>query len=123
MRATLDGHDIFAGVDFKIEVGALRRDRIEKSVCGLDGVVSIDLGNRGRVIKQKGILNAVSHKDMQRKIDAINVFIDGCSHSLVTDRGEVFDNLRMDSFKVCGERVSGCEVCCDYEIVYNQLVV
>ncbi|HPS56434.1 MAG TPA: hypothetical protein PLP05_12615, partial [Sedimentisphaerales bacterium] len=104
-------------------VGALRRDSIEKTVCGLDGVVSIDLGNRGRVIKQKGILNAVSHSDMRRKVDAINVFIDGCSHMLVTDRGEVFDNLRMDSFKVCSERVSGCEVCCDYEIVYNQLVV
>lgn len=123
MRVTLDGYEIFSGVDFKIEVGTLRRDHIEKSVCGLDGVVSIDLGNRGRVIRQKGILNAVSHKDMKRKIEAINVFIDGFSHSLVTDRGEVFDNLRMDSFKVCGERVSGCEVCCDYEIVYNQLVV
>ena len=123
MRATLDGYDIFTDLDFKIQVGSLRRDIIEKSVCGLDGVVSIDLGSRGRAVKQKGILNAVSHKDMQRKIDAINVFIDGCSHELVTENGDVFENLRMDSFKVCGERVSGCEVCCDYEIIYTQLVI
>jgi len=123
MRVTLDGYDIFAGLDFKIQVGALRRDSVERSVCGLDGIVSIDLGSRGRAIKQKGILNAVSHDDMQRKIDVVNAFIDGCSHRLVTDKGDVFDNLRMDSFKVCAERVSGCEVCCDYEIVYNQLVV
>lgn len=123
MRATLDGQDIFAGLDFKIQVGTLRRSNIEKTVCGLDGVVSIDLGSRGRVIKQNGTLNAVSHKDMQCKIDAINAFIDGSSHTLMTDKGEVFDYLRIDSFKVCGERVSGCEVCCDYEIVYTQLVV
>ena len=123
MRATFDGYDIFAGLDFKIQVGTLRRDSIEKSVCGLDGVVSIDLGSRSRVIKQQGTLNAVSHKDMHRKTEAINVFIDGCSHELVTDKGAVFGNLRMDSFKIFGERVSGCEVCCDYEIVYNQLAV
>lgn len=123
MRVTLDGHDIFNSLDFKIQVGPLRRGSIEKTVCGLDGIVSIDIGSRGRMIKQQGILNAISHKDMQRKIDAINAFVDGRSHRLMTDKGEVFDDLRVDSFKVSDERVSGCEVCCDYEIVYTQLVV
>jgi hypothetical protein len=42
---------------------------------------------------------------------------------LVIRNGEEFDNVRMDAFKVTEEKTSGSGLCCDYEIVYTQLVV
>jgi hypothetical protein len=60
---------------------------------------------------------------MDEKIDAISAYIDGNTHTLVTGKGEIIDNLRMDTFKVSKKRTSGNGICCDYEIVYTQLKV
>jgi hypothetical protein len=60
---------------------------------------------------------------MDDRISAISACIDGDTHTLVTGSGEEFDNLRIDAFKITKERVSGNGLCCDYEIVYTQLVV
>ena len=123
MSTTLDGHVLFGGQQLEIEVGSINRDSIERVVPGLDGVLSIDLGKRGRKIKQKGILRATSRSQMDERINAISAYMDGDTHILEADSGEEFDNLRMDVFKVAGERVSGSGVAVDYEIVYMQLVV
>ena len=60
---------------------------------------------------------------MNERINAISAYMDGDTHTLVTNGGEEFDNLRMDVFKVTKERTSGSGVVIDYEIVYTQLVV
>jgi hypothetical protein len=95
---------------------------VERAVPGLDGVLSIDMGGRGRKIKQAGVLRAQSQLQMTERIGAISAYMDGDTHTLVIRSGEEFDNLRMDLFKVMEERTSGGGVAVDYEIVYTQLV-
>ena len=123
MSATLDGQNLFDGQELKVEPGSFSRDSIERTVAGLNGVLSIDLGGRGRMIKQKGVLRAKSRTQMEEKKSAISACMDGDTHTLVTGSGEEFANLRMDAFKVSEERAAGSGLCCDYEITYRQLVV
>jgi len=123
MSATLDGQNLFDEQDLKIEQGSISRDSMERVVSGLDGVLSIDLGGRSRRIKQRGVLRAKSRSQMDDRISAISAYIDGDTHTLVISNGEEFDNVRMDAFKVTKEKTSGTGLCCDYEIVYTQLVV
>ncbi|MGA1980346.1 MAG: hypothetical protein ABSG99_07295 [Sedimentisphaerales bacterium] len=123
MSATLDGQNLFDEQDLKIELGSVGRDSIELTVPGLDGVLSIDMGERGRKIKQKGVLRAKSRAQMDDRICAIQAYIDGDTHTLVISNGEEFNNVRMDAFRVTEEKTSGSGLCCDYEIVYTQLVV
>jgi hypothetical protein len=123
MRATLDGQNLFDEQGLEIERDSVSRDSIERTVSGLDGVLSIDLGGRGRRIKQRGVLRAKSRSQMDDRISAISTYIDGDTHTLVISNGEEFDNVRMDAFKVTEEKTSGSGLYCDYEIVYMQLVV
>ena len=123
MNAALDGQKLFDERDFKIEPGSVSRDSIERTASGLDGVLSIDLGRRSREIKQRGVLQAKSCSEMHERISTISAYMDGNTHTLATSNEEEFDNLRMDVFKVTNNRVSGGGFCCDYEIIYTQLVV
>ncbi len=123
MGTALDGKSIFDERHLKIELGSINRDSMERTVPGLDGVLSVDLGRRGRVIKQKGVLQAKSKLQMEDRIGLITAYMDGKTHTLVTNNGEEFDNIRMDVFKVSNERAGGIGVVVDYEIVYTQLKV
>jgi hypothetical protein len=122
MSATLDGEIVFDEQELKIELGSMERGSIERTVSGLDGVLSIDLGARGRKIKQSGVLRAQSRSQMNRRISVMSACMDGDMHTLVADDKE-FDGVRMDVFRVSKERTSGSGLCCDYEIIYTQLVV
>lgn len=122
MKATLDGQILFDEQQFEVEAGSVSRDSVERVVPGLDGVLSIDMGGRGRKIKQKGVLRAKSRARMDDRISAISAYMDGDTHKLVTGSGGEFDNLRMDVFKVTKERAGGTGIAVDYEIVYRQLV-
>ena len=122
MSTTLDGQSLFDEQQLEIEPESIGRDSIERTVPGLDGVLSIDLGGRGRKIKQRGVLRAKSRSQMDDRISVISAYMDGDTHTLVTSSGKEFDNLRMDVFKVSKERASG-GVAIDYEIVYTQLEV
>jgi hypothetical protein len=121
MSATLDGQILFDEQGLEIRPDSVRRDGVERSVPGLDGVLSIDLGRRGRKIKQRGVLRASSRSQVNERIAAISAYMDGDTHTLVTASGEELGNLRMDVFKVTKERISGGGVVVDYEIVYTQL--
>ncbi len=123
MRVTLDGQILFDEQQLEIKPGSTGRDSIERVVPGLDGVLSIDLGGRGRKIKQKGVLRAKSRIQMEDRISTISACIDGDTHKLTTGSGEEYDNLRMDVFKVSNERADGSGIAVDYEIVYTQLKV
>jgi hypothetical protein len=123
MGVTLDGQNLFDEQDMKIEQDSIGRNSIERTVPGLDGILSIDMGGRSRKIKQRGMLLARSRSQMDNRIGAILAYIDGDTHMLVIRNGEEFDNVRMDAFKVTEEKTSGSGFCCDYEIVYTQLVV
>ena len=123
MSASLDGQNLFDGQQLEVELGSIRRDSIERAVPGLEGVLSIDLGGRGKQIKQRGVLRARSRAQMDERIGAISAFMDGNTHTLITGGGKEFDDLRMDVFEVSKERASGGGVAIDYEIVYTQLKV
>jgi hypothetical protein len=123
MSTALDGQHIFDEQQLEIELGIVNRASMEKTVPGLDGVLSVDLGGRGRVIKQKGMLRAKSRLQMINRIGLISEYLDGKTHTLLTDIGEEFDNLRMDVFKVGNHRPDGSSLVVDYEIIYTQLLV
>ena len=119
MRTTLDG--VLELEQRCLKVGGWQRGTIERAVAGLDGVLSIDLGRRGRELLQKGFLRANSEKGLDEKIAGIWRLMDGREHSLVVQDGGVFGNLRLDAFEA-GKRVyGGGGVCCDFEIKYTQL--
>ena len=122
MSITLDGQILFGEQQFEIEASSFNRDSIERAMPGLDGVLSVDLGRRGRKINQKGVLRAKSRSQMNDRISAISAYMDGDMHTLLTGSDEEFDNLRMDSFKVSKERTDSSGIVVDYEIVYTQLV-
>ncbi|MGD0077109.1 MAG: hypothetical protein ABSB91_00625 [Sedimentisphaerales bacterium] len=122
MSVNLDGNRLFDETAM-IEVESIRRESIERAAAGLDGVVSIDLGNRGRKILQKGELRARSKAELNKRIEAISAFIDGDTHTLAGSEGNTYDNVRMDSMDIKNERVSGSSVVADYEINYRQLTV
>ena len=117
----LDGINLFGEGESQIEVGSFGRESIERSVAGLDGVISIDLGERGRKIRQKGEIRARSKAELDSKVGAISSLVDGDTHTLVSSQGKTFENLRVDSVSVKNERESGSGVVSDYEIVYVQL--
>jgi hypothetical protein len=123
MSTTLDGQSIFDEKQLEIELGSVNRASIEKTILGLDGVLSVDLGGRSRVIKQKGVLRAKSKIQMNDRIGLISTYMDGKTHTLVANSGEEFGNLRMDVFKAGNQRLGGSSVVYDYEIVYTQLQV
>jgi hypothetical protein len=122
MSTKIDGYNLFDRRKLEIEVGSFKRDSIERAVPGLDGVMTIDLGRRGRKIKQTGTLRAKSRDKLNERIFSISDYIDGNTHTLVTDDGREFNNLRMDSFKMANEHADGVNIIVDYEIIYTQLV-
>jgi hypothetical protein len=123
MSVTVDGQVLFDDEQLKIEPDSFKRESMLKAVPGLDGVLSIDLGGRGRTIKQKGVLRAKSEVQLTARINAISAMMDGKTHMLATSSEQQFKNLRMDAFKVKPHRMSGSGVEADYEISYTQLKV
>jgi len=123
MNTTLDGQRLFDQQQLEFDLESIGRDSLERSIAGLDGVLSIDLGQRGRVVRQKGTLRAATATRMDERIDAISAFLDGDTHTLVTNDGQTIKNVKMDIFKVERKRKTGSGLVCDYEVVYRQLVV
>jgi hypothetical protein len=122
MKVTLDAQMLFDEQALEIHAGSFSRDSTERTVPGLNGVLSIDLGRRGRKIKQTGTLRAKSRAKLDERINNIEAFMDGNTHTLITSSGREFANLRMDSFKAGIENANGTGIVIDYEIVYTQLV-
>ena len=52
---TFGGEAIFGQGEHRLEAGAWQRARAEYGFAGLDGLVSVDLGRRGRVLKQRAV--------------------------------------------------------------------
>lgn len=121
MSVTLDGQVLFDEQNLQIEVGSRTRCSLERRVCGLNGMLSIDLGRKARKVRQTGTLRAPSAGALRLRIDTIAGFIDGDTHTLVTSDGQRHANLRMDSFKELGKSSGGPGLVVEYEIVYTQL--
>ena len=123
MGVNLDGLALFENSVSQFEVGSFTREHLERTAAGLDGVISIDLGGRGRKVRQKGELRARSKTELNDRVAIISTFMDGQTHTLTTSDTETFENVRIDSISVKNERASGAGVVADYEIAYTQLAV
>lgn len=121
MGTTLDGQLLFDEQELTVTAGSLGRISVERTFCGLDGVLSIDLGARARLIQQTGVLRAPGRAAMRARVAAIMAFIDGRTHTLRTADGRAYPNLRMDTFRQINERSGGPSVVLEYEIAYTQL--
>ncbi len=121
MGTTLDGQPIFDERELTITATSLSRASVERTFCGLDGVLSIDLGARARLIQQNGVLRAAGRAAMRARVAAIMAFIDGRTHTLKTADGHEYPNLRMDAFRQRSERNDGPGIVVEYEIAYTQL--
>ena len=119
MAAVLDSTIRFEQLG--LEVGSRVRDSIKRSISGVDGVLSIDLGMREREITVKGLLRAVSVELLFAREDAIAELIDGQMHILESANGTEFRNLRIDSFEVTQQDYSGGGVCSEFTIRFTQL--
>lgn len=122
MKVTLDAQMLFDEQALEISHDSYSRDFIERTIPGLDGVLSIDLGRRGRKVKQTGTLRAKSRMQLDERISKISAFMDGNTHMLTTSIGRELTNLRMDAFKTGTEHADGTSVIVEYEITYTQLV-
>lgn len=121
MKANLDSFVYFDNDNFSLQIKSGQRDIVERSAAGLDGAVSIDLGRRTRKIIQTGQLRAANKFALNQRMADIDEIFDGQLRTLSAPDGQVFENLRIDSFQT-GEVVSGgSSVSCNYEIVYTQL--
>ena len=121
MSTTLDGKTLFDERDLRIDAGSPSRASVERAVAGLDGVLNIDLGQRTRTIRQRGVLHARSQVEMNNRIAAIASLIDGSTHTLRTDDCCEYTRLRVDAFKQRSRSVAGPGVAVEYEITYTQL--
>lgn len=121
MTTTLDGKALFDERELIVAVGPIERASIERSVPGLDGLASIDLGRRGRKVRQRGTLRATNQARADARIAPIEAFLDGAPHTLRLSDGRRYDDLRMDAFVQRDRRVEGAGVVVEYEITYTQL--
>lgn len=121
MSTTLDGKALFDERELEMQVGPWERTHVERAIPGLDGVLSIDLGRRRRRIRQRGTLRAVGGAEMTSRVSAIEAFLDGAGHTLVTASGCSYANVRADVFQQLDRDIAGAGVTVAYEIVYTQL--
>lgn len=117
-KATLDESLTF--VQLRMQVGTWTRDTLERTAAGLDGIVSIDLGRRHRILLQKGVLRAFSRAALDARLNALRALVDGRTHRLTIADASTFANVRLDGI-VCGPCVTGGNgVRCEFEIKYTQ---
>ncbi|MBN1844785.1 MAG: hypothetical protein JW810_03815 [Sedimentisphaerales bacterium] len=117
----LDGKKLFDGGEPTWQLASWRRQTLERSFAGVDGVLSIDLGRRQRTLKQRGWLTAASKASLRKRCEEILAHIDGFTHELIDGDGTVYPQVRMDSFKLLSEVYTSNPVRCEYEIIYSQL--
>lgn len=98
-----------------------QRESTDRGFAGLDGLMSVDLGKRGRKLKQCGFLAASSVAAIMALIETVSGYIDGQSYTLVDQHGVVYSNVRMDSFRLLSPIAVGNQSQCEYEIIYTQL--
>lgn len=119
MRIWIDGEVKIDEATF--EAGSVRRGVVERSVCALDGVASIDLGGRGRNIAIEGVLRAASGKGLDSFTDMLEAKMDGSVCALSIDDGREFGDVRIDVFETAERQFGGSSVSCKCKLQCKQL--
>ena len=119
----LDGNAVFGNGDHTIKPTSWGRESVQRGFAGLNGVLSIDMGQRERTLEQRGTLSADSLLSLRALQEDITTYIDGQSHELVDQEGLSYSNVLMDSFVLLGQLSLANRVSCEYKIIYTQLSV
>ena len=104
----------------QLQIKSWERGSIDRSVAGLDGVVSVDLGRRSRKLVQSGIIRANSEEQLAEQIDSFALLVDSNEHTLTRGRSHVLTGLRVSNFVAGKVNRSGAGVWCDFEIRFVQ---
>ena len=116
-----DGQVLFGPGTHRVAVGSRQREQVQHNFGGLDGTLSVDLGERQRTITQTGTLIAQSVSHLEAIKAAIETYIDGMVYALVDQDGQTYEQVRMDRFAAPQVVVLANQVRCNYEIHYTQL--
>ena len=119
MKALLDSTLEFE--EKRFEVKSWERSLVERSVCGLDGVVKVDLGRRSRKVIQDGTIRADNEDAIAGKVGCFAALVDGAEHTLMRGRSSVMVGLVVSSFAAGEVKRGGAGVWCDFEIRYVQV--
>jgi len=119
MRVWIDGEVKIE--DAVLKAGSVCRQVVERSVNGLDGVGSIELGKRGRDIEIEGVLRGVSGYAMDCFSDMIEAKMDNGLCVLVVDDGREYGDVRIDELEISERQFSGSSVSCKCMIKCKQL--
>jgi len=95
--------------------------RSRRGLIGLDGEVILDFGKRSRTIVQRGRLQAATPIALASSITAIEILIDGQSHTLVDSNSQTYNNVLIEEFSPQSPVTLGKNYWCDYRITYRQL--
>lgn len=117
----LDGQELFASGPAGLLPGPQARELRQRGLAGLDGLVVVDLGRRGREITQTGRLQADTLESLQDQFAAIEAFADGNEHSLEDDLGRRFPRVLLESFQLTTPIQRGRGYFCDYRAQYREL--
>jgi hypothetical protein len=123
-RVLIDGADLLASGPVELVVGDWHRRRVDRTFCGLDGVVSIDLGATHRPIRLAGRLVTDDRDGLLDQVAAVSSLnASGGLHVLECGDGRAFGNARLDELR-WGRLLTGSAnrlACIGYEMTWSQL--
>ena len=123
-RVVIDGVDLLASGPQNLVVGDWQRRRVDRTFCGLDGVVSIDLGATRRPIRLSGRLVAEQRDGLLDQIAAVSALNTSWNlHTLTCGDGRTFSNVRLDEVAWGRLLAAGADgrACIGYDITWSQL--
>lgn len=104
-----------------LRAGSAKRDAPLRSAPGVNGLLSLELGWRGRMLHQRGTVRAASRAGLRKIITRLQGLIGGEPVTLRTADGRYFSDLRIECYKLMREQISGAGYVVELEIEYIQL--
>lgn len=95
--ATFGGSDIF-GRAVTIVTEDLQLDRQENAFCGLNGVESLTIGERGLFSTATGLLVGSTSGDLAAAENTFRTYRDGIARTLVDTFGNSWSNVILEAF-------------------------
>ncbi len=117
----LDGQDLFASGPHATTVDGPVRQLQRRSVPGLDGERVLDAGRRSRTLRQSGRLQASDAATLRTRMDAVEAFLDGRTHTLTDEHGAAYPRVLVEQVEWTTPVQLGRGAWCEYRITYRQL--
>jgi hypothetical protein len=121
---TLDGSPVF-GVAVHVQHNPHPNAQQMNEFFGINGMQTLFGGQRGRTLLISGVLVGDTIADINASEAALLSFADGLAHTLIDDRGRVFDNVifkrEYQSFEQGPRLLAGGGWCLPYKLTMTGL--